>query len=288
MPTPSDRLNVCFAYVSADAELATAIARRMEERNLNAWVYHFVVDVDGGDGERVGRIVPARGFLLLLVSSAMRRAGWIEQHLQDQALQDLLDRGVTVIPVTMDDGATPASIAHLQRFSIQPLSSEIDRLVDQFEVASLLDLESLNPKLFESLVYDLLSDLGFKDARQSGAFRPPVGDFVVEFVSKDPFGAERTDTWVVEAKHSRDDRVSPYGVWQLAGFLGSNRRFSKGLLVTNSRLTSSTRRTLEDVEQKNGSVIRVVDGSELRALLLKHPEIAARYFGPGLGAQANG
>jgi hypothetical protein len=261
----------------------------MEDRKLDESVVQFVVDEEQENGERIRRVVPPHGFLLLLVTPAMWASGWIELHFPDRALQDLFDRGVTVIPITVDVASVPGSIAHLQRFAIQSTPTDLDRLVGQVAVAPLIDLESMNPKLFESLVYDLLNELGFRDGRAPDAPRPPVGDFIVEFVSHDPFGSERTDTWLIEAKHSRQDRVSPFGVSRLAAVVESNRRFTKGLLVTNGRLTSSTRRALEDLEQKTGSSIRVIDGAELKVLLLQRPGVVARYFGAEVSAaRANG
>jgi hypothetical protein len=62
----------------------------------------------------------------------------------------------------------------------------------------------------------------------------------------------------------------------------------KGLLVTNGQLTSAARAWLESAEAKNRAEVRVVDGPELKRLLLRHKELIYKYFGKQTGQRPNG
>ena len=52
----------------------------------------------------------------------------------------------------------------------------------------------------------------------------------------------------------------------------------KGLVVTNSQLTSVATKFLHDITEKSGQELRVIEGTELRALLLRYPDLVEQYF----------
>jgi restriction endonuclease Mrr len=90
-------------------------------------------------------------------------------------------------------------------------------------------------------------------------------------------GGEKGETWVVQAKFYREQRVSVDVLRQTLVFLTSS-AISHGLIVTNSGLTSVAREVLSDWKEKSGPELRVIDGPELTSLLLRHPELVHRYF----------
>jgi hypothetical protein len=53
---------------------------------------------------------------------------------------------------------------------------------------------------------------------------------------------------------------------------------SKGLLVTNGQLTSAARDWLASAEAQSRIEIRVIEGTELKRLLLQHKELVNKYF----------
>lgn len=65
----------------------------------------------------------------------------------------------------------------------------------------------------------------------------------------------------------------------------ANSEVKRGMIVTNSRLTSVARDALAEWSDEPGPELRVIDGDELTTLLLRHPEIVRRYFA---GSSKNG
>ncbi len=54
--------------------------------------------------------------------------------------------------------------------------------------------------------------------------------------------------------------------------------FSKALLVTNGHLTSATKKFLDFINRQEKLYIRVIEGTELKRLLLKNNDILSEYF----------
>jgi hypothetical protein len=83
---------------------------------------------------------------------------------------------------------------------------------------------------------------------------------------------------VTEVKAYRQQRVSLATIQKLIGFLASTPSDTKGLVITNSRLTSVAREFLSSATLKAGRDVRVIDGTELTNLLLRQPDLVDRYF----------
>jgi len=125
---------------------------------------------------------------------------------------------------------------------------------------------------------DLLAMLGFTDMKQGWAIEDKGIDIKALYPRIDPFGAEIIETWLVEVKFYHESRADLKSIHQLAGYLSSLPEHCKGLLVTNSQLTSAAREWLASAESKDRIQIRVIDGTELKRLLLQHKDLIHKYF----------
>lgn len=83
---------------------------------------------------------------------------------------------------------------------------------------------------------------------------------------------------MVEVKFYHKSRADLKSIHQLAGYLSYLPEHCKGLLVTNSQLTSAAREWLASAESKGRIQIRVIDGTELKRLLLQHKNLIYKYF----------
>src|SRR5688572_20862351 len=96
-----ERFDVRLVYSATDADFAESVALRMQERRVDATIGHLVVDEEPGLSESLSRTTPPRSYLILFVSDALRRTNWVERQLNDQDLQELFDRGITIFLVAI-------------------------------------------------------------------------------------------------------------------------------------------------------------------------------------------
>jgi restriction endonuclease Mrr len=142
----------------------------------------------------------------------------------------------------------------------------------------MVDWSRLSPATFEELVGELLTQLGFTIQR-TPVNRDGGYDFVASLTAQDPFGTEKTETWLVEAKLYKESRVSVTSLRQLIGALHTHPRATKAVVLTNGQLTSAAREFLEDTRWPLKGDLRVVDGTALTSLITQHADLFARFFG---------
>ena len=100
-----------------------------------------------------------------------------------------------------------------------------------------MDFAKLDGRTFEEMVAELLESVGFS-VQRTVPVRDEGHDFVASHRSRDPFGVEQIEKWLVEVKLYRDARVSINALKQLLGVLAITSGSKKGLVVTSGRLTS--------------------------------------------------
>jgi len=279
--TESRRRQVFVSYAQADKHVARQVAEALRDAGLpvriDAW------ELADGDSlaQRIEQAIASSDILLVLLSRSSVASQWVQKELGAALSGELRDRAITVIPALLEDCDIPRLLADRQYLDLRgDLPAAIRRLVEQIGSAPRLDFSKLDGRTFEAMVGDLLTKLGFSVQRTPLA-RDSGFDFVALYPSRDPFGAEQTDTWLVEVKLYRDARVSIATLQQLFGILvmtGGNKR---GLVVTNGRLTSVARSFLSESTERSRTELRVIDGTELTNLLIQHPEVIRTYFGSG-------
>jgi restriction endonuclease Mrr len=209
---------------------------------------------------------------------------WVQSELNAALARELRDRAITVIPAVIEDCEVPPLLADRQHLDLRhDFQGGVQRLIGQLAAAPDIEFSRLDSRIFEGLVGDLLVELGFS-VQPTPVTRDSGFDFIASHRSRDPFGAEKTDTWLVEVKFYREQRVSVSALRQMLGYLITSSGPSKGLVVTNSRMTSVAREFLSEISRKSGHELRVIDGTELTNLLIQHPKLVERYFARG-GAQ---
>jgi restriction endonuclease Mrr len=136
-------------------------------------------------------------------------------------------------------------------------------------------LDRLAPPQFEALIGDLLRAYGFKQVRRAlgadGGF-----DFSAQVVKKDPFGRAEIVEWLVEVKSTRRQT----DISSLRAFLGAlSLRKEHGLFVTAGQVTSPAKNWLEQVSRSGAPRVSLIEGPEVKRLVLAKPGLVAKYFG---------
>jgi Restriction endonuclease len=139
-----------------------------------------------------------------------------------------------------------------------------------------IDFSRLSWKQFEELCYDVLVKYNFRSLiwRQGGADKGR--DIEAQYETTNSLVGLYTEKWLIECKHY-DKGIS-------VGVLAEKIEWAKAekpdhfLVITNSYLTQSTRDWLEKLKVGWAVKVHVIEGKGLKQLLLKYPELIARYF----------
>lgn len=273
---------VFVSYASADSATAKVIVEGLRSQDLNVWL--DADELRPGDhwAESIRTAISASAYFLLLLSKNSVQSFWMINEVE-AVLKELQSRDVTFLPVLLEDCDILPSLATYQYFDMRSgVKENLERLSEILRFTPKIDFEKLSPQAFEQLVIDLLEKLGFVNLQPEAHQRDSGADAVVEFRQKDPFGAETREVYVVETKFYRHSRAGLEALRQLAGYAKSDPKINKALLVTNGNLTSVALDWVNDAPKAIGIPIRVIDGTELKRLLLQNTDLVSKYFPPSL------
>ncbi len=274
---------VFLSFAQEDKRIAQRIAEAL--RSSGARVLDDAWELASGDSlqSRVAKSIAASDYLVVLLSTHSVQSRWVQYELQGALLSEMNDRAITVIPVLVDHVTVPSSLRDRLYLDLtKDEESGITQLLRQLSAAPDIDFSLLNYSSFESLVDALLIELGFETTRLNLPGSKDFGfDFSATFRDTDPFGNEQMTDWLVECKLYKQERVSVTLLQKLFAILSATSRQGHALVVTNGRLTSVARNFIADSNKKTGRPLRVIDGNELTALLLKHPRLIEEFFPQG-------
>ncbi len=278
-PETAKRHQVFLTFASADKEIAQKIVDELRERNIHVWFDAYELQPGDSIAQALEKTISASDYLVVLLSPNSVNSEWMQKELGNTLFRDLIIRDITLLPVIIADCEIPKFLASYQYLDLRPdIEHNVKHLVEQISIVPEIDFSELVGISFEALIEDLLNKLGFENIE-----KPLLGagefDLKAEYSYSDPFGKKIIETWVVEIKLYRQARASLESIRQLAHLLSKIPTPSKGLLITNSHLTSVARNWLTSSEMKNRLEIRVIEGTELKRLLLQHQDLIEKYFG---------
>lgn len=276
------RPQVFVNYASADSAAAKAIVEGLRSRDIKVWIDTDEIRPRDRWAESIRTAISASSYFLHILSKRSVQSSWMA-HEVDSVLKELQSRDVTFLPVLLEDCDIPSSLAMYQCFDMRSgVEENLEKLAEALRFTPKIDFEKLSPQTFEQLVVDLLEKLGFVNLQPEIQQKDSGFDAVVEFRQKDPFGAETREVYAVEAKFYRHSRAGLQSLIQLAGYAKNDPKINKALLVTNGNLTSVALDWVNDAPKATGVPIRVIDGTELKRLLLQNTDLISKYFPPSL------
>lgn len=191
----------------------------------------------------------------------------------------LSKRDITIIPVLIDKVVVPDMLNTFLYIDLTTnFDSGLNSLVNQLQNTKKIDFSVINGYQFENLIADLLREIGFINIKRNVTIGNTEIDIVGDYKYLDPFGDIRLETWIVEAKLYKNSRLDVKSIQQIKKLFLSDTNFDKALVVTNGFLTSATKQVLDLIKSKEKIDIRVIEGSELKRLLLKNTALTDKYF----------
>lgn len=269
---------VFLSYAMDDKPVARRLAEGLRAAGLRVWFDEWELAVGDSIVPRIEQAVATSDLLLVLLSPRSVESKWVQKELSSFLARELKDRAITLIPALIEECEIPPVLADRQFLDLRKdFDKGLEQLISQLRAVPDIDFSRLDGRSFEKLVGDLLLELGFS-IKKTPLTRDSGFDFIASFPSRDPFGAKRQETWFVEVKFYRDQRVSVSALRQMLGYLMTSPQVDKGLVVTNSLLTSVARDFLYETSVRSGLELRVIDGTELTNLLCQYPRLVERYF----------
>lgn len=269
---------VFISYVQSDRKIVDAIKSHLKDvADLG-----FVTDeMKSGQNvsDRIEQAVSTSDYVLLILSKHSALSKLFRAEIDASLFESFRQKSITVLPFLVDDvrhdfSRWLNSVAYID--ASNNLEDGMRILKDRIVSVPQLDFDKLSPVKFEMLVGDLLTDLGFKVAGKRGA------DFTCSINRVDPFGKTREEIWLVETKFYSQSRPTMRTLKRIVGTIATYRTRARALLVTNGQLTSATKKWLEDQVATSPYEVQVIEGNELRSLLLNNPNLVKKYFGERL------
>lgn len=275
-----DKKQVFLSYAFADREVAHNIANKLQQHGCwRIWLVDCEFKVGDSFAEKIGDAISSSDYLIVLLSPNSVKSRWVRKELDSAFARELASRDITLLPVMIADCEVPPFLAQRVLIDLRTdYTSGISRLVQQIGLAPKIDFSRLTPQQFETLVADLFKSAGFSEVQLEVPMRDRRVDIVAKYTAKDPLGGIREEVWLVEVKFYRKERADLQALHQLVGYLVTLPEQYRGVLVTNSQLTSAARAWLEEARKSGHHDIRIVDGTEMRRLLLNYPDIVDKYF----------
>ncbi len=270
---------VFLIYATEDGAISREITKQLEISGFSVAHFEYELLWDDSMANKMRNVISSGDYIFFLLSKNSLRSEWVRYELSATYLDELATRDVTVIPVLIDYSKVPDFLSKFQMLDLRKKTSgNIRKVISQILNAPRIDLSSLSGYEFLRLAADLLKKLRFRNIKTGSGVEDRGIDLMAEFYRRDPFGVENKEVWIVETKFYQNERASLKSLRALAGSL-TFFPDAKALLITNGLLTSYARKWLQDISGR-GRHIRVIEGPELRNLLLRFPDLVDQYFPP--------
>ncbi len=276
MNSRSSGHSVFISYANEDRGWARRFAESFRAAGVEVWMDEWSLAPGDALTSRISDELSSGDTFVLILSQNWVNSRWSQHEAALVETREFDERGIMLVPVRIDDCTAPKYLQSWPTFDVQEDSNErIQSLVSRVAASEDLNLLDMQPAAFERLVRDLLNTQGFQfPPQQPGGDRGI--DAYVTTQAKDPSGNSRQETWLVQAKHYRS-RIPLVALDELVMATASRPAVTGALLVTSGQLTSVARQHLQESMSRTKSEVRVIEGGDIRRLLLQNPDLLFTY-----------
>lgn len=273
-----DTPSAFIIYSYQDSEIADVFASQLTQANIRIFQDKLSLQAGSSISSTIRSELSASDYLILLLSPQALESKWVKYELEYVIGKDWRERAITVIPIKVKPCKIPSYIASWSLIdATRNLDYAMKKLVELLRVAPEVTFEKFTPQVFEELIYDFLKEYKFKNIHSARRLHDYGYDFIALYESKDPFGRKELVEWLIEIK-AHKNRTDFSSLHSFAGSLSLRKEPVRGLFITSSQLTSSAREWLEQTKKKGGPKIFVLEGTELKRLILSRKRLIKKYF----------
>jgi len=270
---------VLISYSRKDQELAKQLSYKLEHYNIVSLLDEFDIGY-GYNFDKVFGKLDAGDFWVIILSSYSLPNRNIYKDFDTKSKKQLHNRNVSIIPLLVSGRQVPVEFKDRKIFNIKKdPEKDLDKVTHYLRNVPNVDFNSLNPQNFRDLVFALLKNLHFKNIEKEKKISDYRYDITATTTYHDPFGNARDLNWLIEIKFYTESRADIQSLRQLSRYLINLPPNYNGILITNSQLTSTAKDWLQENERSERIRITIVDGVQLREILLKYEDLVEKYFG---------
>lgn len=269
-----------------DTQLAQKIIQQLHRQQVNIWpiieqsAQNMKLMSNTIDMLDIESTISAKDYLIILFSLDALNSPHFRQLVGSIQARNWSDRDITLLPFMLE---TPSKREMDDEVMFNIIRDEnVKNIIKQLSILAKLDFSDIDYWLFENLVWELLSDIGFFEIKRGGKVeiqeKQHQFDFTAKYQPVDITTQKPPQKWLIETKFYQKDRVSIKDIDQLANNLSLYEEPATGLLITNGLLTSVARERILYNNHKANINIRLIDGIELKRLLIQHPHLISKYF----------
>lgn len=281
-------MRVFLSYPHQEKSTAHQLATSLKHAGLQPILDAY----DSGFGDEILQhilySVESSDFVLLLIPSDSSMEGrWLRRELNQALRFKLKSRNVSIVPVFLGRRPLLSSFPGMVSFSIDrdwkghADERAIEKVATYLANLPRIQFDQLSIGAFQELVVALLRKLRFTDIERNNS-RDYGFDISARTRVRNPFGGFGSITWLIETKFRKDSRADINSLRQLSYYLESQPLGVNGVLITNGHLTSTAREWIDANQKSKRTSITVVDGTQLRELVLKYPDLVDQFFGYGV------
>lgn len=273
-----DKPRAFISFTHQDSEVADRIAFQLNQANISIFQDKISLPAGSSISTTIRSELSASDYLILLLSPEALKSNWFIQELEYAIEKDWRERAITVIPIKIKPCKIPTYISSWMLIdATRNLDNAIKKLIELLRAAPEVNFDKFSPIEFEELIYDFLKEYKFKNIQQASGFKDYGYDFIASHENKDPFGRNEISEWIVEV-NAYKRRTDLSSLHAFAGSLSLRKESIRGLFITTSQLTSSAREWLEHTHKRGGPKISVLEGTELKRLILTKKRLINKYF----------
>lgn len=270
------RFNVFVSFTSKDREVAELLKEQLAHSSTKVKILDIEEQLIGGSLDwLLDEMYEGDSFLLILSQNS---TSLFEPSDKFAIKQGTFDRGIILLPIRIDECEIPSILKDQEVIDIAGRrKEEFNKLIHIIGAVPNVDLTSVDPQRFEALVKDLLIKEGFTTSVD--VVGGDVGyDLLVEYSNAGTLESEPVGVTAIQVKHYPKSKADLMALTQFAASLKRSANIRKGILVTNSSLTSTAREWLEHLNKAEEVSISVIEGVEFKELLLRHQDLIQKYF----------
>lgn len=268
---------IFLSYSYKDSDVINKIVDKLLQNNIKLSNIENKFTSNEELSSKLVNSISSSDYMVIFLSSNYSK--WQEYETYIGLEKYLSKRDITIIPVLLDKVAVPDILnTYLYIDLTTNFDSGLNSLVSQLQNTSKIDFSVFNGYQFENLIADLLQEIGFINIKRNITLGNTEIDIVGDYKYLDPFGHIRLETWIVEVKLYKNSRLDVKSIRQIKSQFFSNANFDKALVITNGYLTSASKQALDLMKSKEKIDVRVIEGSELKRLLLKNTALTDKYF----------
>lgn len=256
---------VFLSYSWEDRIIASTILRQLYNQNISVYDPAFADTLINA----VHNSLSASDCIIILLSNYYSKSKWCQKEFEYLINSELNLMDISVYTIIIDDCDIPKYLNNSIIFDLRSSNQlDLNLLTEKIKLALSIDFSTLNGFLFEKLVVDLLLKNNAFNIIQNN-FTNDIFDLLITSRQSKPL-------YYVNLKFYHSSKADFKSLYNMYTYINQTDEKIKGLLITNSRLTSASQ---EWINKHNvDKTIEVIDGTALRKLLLTNTDLIYKYF----------